>query len=206
MNVWRTAARLLPLALLLAACGDDGGPAEGSELGPCVDGLCLGSLVCAPENVCVDPAQLGSDTEATAQSSSGANSGEESMTSAADSGPDESTGGAADEGGADEGGAADEGGDDEGGAADEGGADEGGADGGGADDGGAGDSGSDIPAACVQFGSTYCSCLGEIAAPDCVSGATESCADTYDLCPSYWTCINNDLSSCDLDNSECKCG
>lgn len=56
---------LFSLALASAfACGsDDSRPAAGEELGPCVEGYCLGELVCVRER-CVDPTEAeGQDTE-----------------------------------------------------------------------------------------------------------------------------------------------
>lgn len=49
---------------LLLGCGSDsdGEPAPGSELGRCVEGFCEGSLQCT-NDVCVDPAQVGGETE-----------------------------------------------------------------------------------------------------------------------------------------------
>ncbi len=177
------------LVMLGAGCGtDDDRPAAGSELGPCENGFCLAPLVCAPQNICVDAAQLGGDTDADddADSIGSGTSG----TTATPRG--ESTGGGGDtnaDGGASDGGASD------------GGASDGGADGGSADSG----DGYAPPPACVHFGETYCGCLGEAAVPACVSGSIESCANVYDACPSYWTCVNANLADCNLDTSVCSC-
>ncbi|MGH1348621.1 MAG: hypothetical protein ACRBN8_44165, partial [Nannocystales bacterium] len=93
MNIWCSAARLLVLVAFSAGCGDDSGPADGAELGACVDGFCHAPLVCAPEDVCVDPAQLAEGTETGTTSTSGATTaGAESDASAGDSSPDEGGG------------------------------------------------------------------------------------------------------------------
>gem|GEM_PF-2089555 len=49
--------------LCTLGCGQDSGPAAGEELGPCVEGYCVGELVCVRDR-CVDPEQAeAGDTE-----------------------------------------------------------------------------------------------------------------------------------------------
>lgn len=181
----RVGSMLAALLVALSACDDEQeGRAAGEELGPCADGFCQAPLVCAPEDVCVDPAQLGGDTDSSTTTSStttgmpdgdeGTHGGENERTGGGESDGPQSTSGNDSEGDT------------------TGGADTGGSD--------------DIPQACVQYANAYCSCIAEVASPDCIANVRDDCAWVYDSCPSLWTCINNHTSACDLDAAaDCTC-
>lgn len=188
---------LLGMLAALGACDDDAGPASGKELGPCVDGFCEAPLVCAPEDICVDPAQLSGGSES-------AGTGAPTSTSS-DHVPDEdAAGGEEGDPGGDESSESDgtTGHDSEAEGGQEGGTD--GDSGNGTD--GESDSGDDVPAACVQYANAYCGCIADVATPDCIPNVTDDCAWVYDLCPAMWSCINAHTSSCDLDAAaDCTC-
>ena len=179
---------LLPtllLALPLLGCADDEAPPPGTETGPCNEERCLQGLVCLSD-VCVDP-EIAGGTEGPDRT----DDGEPATSSLSTSGPDgggTTTPDPMDDGGLDDGGGVDDGGAEAGGGMDDGGADSGTPDA--------------PPATCVSYANAYC--VGEVAADDCIPNITDNCADLYDWCPQWWSCLA--ANTCPLDEATEVCG
>ncbi len=80
---------LLPLCVVLAACGGSSDANPGEETSPCNDGRCLGDLECRSD-LCVDPDQEPTDTDPSGADTSGGDASD-SNTSGSDDDSDTST-------------------------------------------------------------------------------------------------------------------
>jgi hypothetical protein len=68
-------------------------------------------------------------------------------------------------------------------------------------------------AACMQYATTYCGCLGSSATANCVSQIQTGCEDGFDICPGGYAahascvvskkCAMGWLDACKLDSTKC---